>query len=81
MAEKSFTFKSDGLVTQQELDALADPIAHRPTVLVIAASDSGGGAGVTADCITQRRLQRVACARLKRLACAQGGQGRLHKLR
>ncbi|MDD7022846.1 MAG: thiamine phosphate synthase [Aeromonadales bacterium] len=52
MAEKSFTFKSDGLVTQQELDALADPIAHRPTVLVIAASDSGGGAGVTADCIT-----------------------------
>jgi hydroxymethylpyrimidine kinase/phosphomethylpyrimidine kinase/thiamine-phosphate diphosphorylase len=50
--EKTYTFKSDGQVTQSELDALADPIPHRPPVLVIAASDSGGGAGITADCIT-----------------------------
>ncbi len=52
MAEKSYTFKSDGVVTQEELDALADPNPRRPPVLAIAASDSGGGAGITADCIT-----------------------------
>ncbi|MGN0909361.1 MAG: bifunctional hydroxymethylpyrimidine kinase/phosphomethylpyrimidine kinase, partial [Succinivibrio sp.] len=52
MAVKTYSFKSDGQVTQDELDALSDPVPHRPPVLVIAASDSGGGAGITADCIT-----------------------------
>lgn len=50
--EKTFSFKSDGTVKESELIALADPVARRPMVLVIAATDSGGGAGLTADCIT-----------------------------
>lgn len=52
MQDELLNFKSSGTITRVELKQLASPILERRLTLIIAGIDSGGGAGLTADCLS-----------------------------